>query len=71
MKVSLPVYILESRGLVKLGILSGEYLDLSSWWITLAAKLSASGRMYLVVDMATYANMEMRPNTFGMPFALP
>ena len=67
-KVSLPVYILEARGLVKLGIFSGEDLALYSWCIRLAARIAVSGRMYLVADMTTYANREFRPNIFGIPF---
>ena len=32
-------------------------------------KLAVSGRMDLVVDMATYVKKAMRPNNFGMPFS--
>ena len=69
-KVSFPASILEARGLVKLGRLSGEDLDLYSWWSSLAAKLAVSGRMDLVTDMDTDAKREMIQNTFGMPFNL-
>ena len=58
--------ILEAMGLVELGILSGEYLSLSLWCSSLAAKLAVSGD--LVADMDTYVKREMRPNTVGMPF---
>ena len=67
-KVSFPYYILEAMGLVKLVRLSVENLDLSSWWSSLAAKLAVSGRMELVIDMATDAKREIMPNTFGMEF---
>ena len=50
-KVSLPASILEARGLVKLGRLYEEDLDLSSWWSSLTAKFSFSGIMNLVADM--------------------
>ena len=45
LKVSYPAYTLEDRGLVELGRFYVEYLDLSSWWIILAAKLAVSVRM--------------------------
>ena len=67
-KVSLPASMLEARWLVKLGILSGEYLPISSWWISVAEKLALSGRIYLVAYMATDTKKEMSQNTFGMPF---
>ena len=51
--VSFTAYMLETRGLVKLGILSGEYLALSSWWSILTVKLAVSRRMELVTDMDT------------------
>ena len=62
--------MLESRGLVKLGIFYGEDLAISSWWGSLAAKIAVSGIMDLVAEMATYAKSSMRPNTFVMPFFL-
>ena len=68
MRVSYPASILEYRGLVKLGRLSGEELYLSSWWRILDGKLAVSGRMELVTDMATDEKRAMRPNNFGMPF---
>ena len=49
-----------------MGILSGKDLALSSWWISLAAKLAVSGRMDLVADTTTYEKREMRPKTLGM-----
>ena len=70
LKVSFTSSMLEDRGLVNLGRFSGEDLDLSSWWSSLAVKLAVSGRMNLVADMATDAKREMRPNTFGMTFFL-
>ena len=36
----------------------------------MAVKLSVSGIMELVTDMATDVKRSMRPNTFGMPFLL-
>ena len=60
--------MMESRGLVKLGILSGEDLDIYSWWSSLDEKLAVSERMNLVVDMATYAKKSMRTNILGIPF---
>ena len=52
-KVSFTSYMLEDMGVVKLGRLSGEDLDISSWWSRMDAKLDVSGRIDLVVDMAT------------------
>ena len=68
LKVSFSSSMLEARGLVNLGRFSGEDLDLSSWWSSLAVKLDVSGIMNLVEDMATDAKREMRPNNFGMLF---
>ena len=65
--LSYPASILEARGLVKLGRFSGDYLALSSWWITLAEKLAVSGKMDLVEDIATDANRERRSKTLGIP----
>ena len=56
----------ETRWFLKLGRLPGENLYLFSWWISLAAKLTVSGRMDLVTVMATYAKMVMIPNIFDM-----
>ena len=67
-KVSFPASMLEARWLVKLGILSGEYLLIFSWWISVAEKLALSGRIDLVEYMATDTKKEMSQNTFGMPF---
>ena len=55
-KVSFYASMLEFIELVNLGRFIGEDLDLSSWWSSLAGKLTVSGRMYLVADMATDAN---------------
>ena len=44
------------RGLVKSGKLSGDDLNLSSWWRILAAKLDVSVRIYVIADMAIDAN---------------
>ena len=60
--------MLETRGLLKLGRLSGEDLDISSWWIILSVKRAVYGIIDLVSDTATYARMVMSPNTFGIPF---
>ena len=54
-KLSFPASKLESKGLVKLGRLSGEELYFSLWWISLAAKFSVSVKIDFVVDMITYA----------------
>ena len=67
-KVSFTTYILEARGFTKLGRLSEEDSALSSWCISLAAKLAVSERMDLVTDMAIDTNRAMRPNIFGMIF---
>ena len=67
-KLSFPASMLEAQEFLKLGIFSEEYTTLSSWCISLAAKLAVYGRMDLVADMATYTNRLMSPNTFGMPF---
>ena len=61
-KVSFLASILDARGLVKLGRFPGEELNLSSWWISLATKISVYGRMDLVSNMATDAKRAMRPN---------
>ena len=61
--------MLDARGLVNLGRSSRDNLDIYSWWISLAAKLSVYERMDLVADTATDENMEMgvmKPNTLGM-----
>ena len=55
-------------GLVQLERLSGEYLDLSSWWSRFSAKISVSGRIYLLEDMTTDANRATRPKTLGITF---
>ena len=57
-------YMFDIKGLVKLGRLSGEDLDLSSWCIILYEKLAVSGIVSLVADVATYAKRAMRPK-FG------
>ena len=69
-KVSFPSSMFKSRGLVKLVILSGEDLDISSWWSSLAEKLSVSGRVYFMADIATDTKRSISPNTFGIPFSL-
>ena len=56
----------DTRGLVKLGRLSGEDLDISSWWISLAKKIAVSGRINLVTYMNTDATRVMKPKTLGM-----
>ena len=58
----------ETRWLVRLGRLSGEDLDFSSFRISLDAKLAVSGRMELVTDVATYTKRSMRPNNLSMQF---
>ena len=50
-KLSFPAVMLEFRGLVKLDRLSGKELSLSSWWISLAAKLAVYRIIDLVADM--------------------
>ena len=54
-KVSFPDYMLEVRGLVKLGIIYSGYLDLSSWWSILDIKCSVSGSIKLVAYMDIYS----------------
>ena len=54
-QVLLTAYKLEDRGLVKLGKVSGEDLNLYLWWSRLAENFTFSGSMDLVTDMATYA----------------
>ena len=46
--VLFPSYMCDTRGLLKLGRFSGEYLALSSLWKRLSARLVVSGRMDLV-----------------------
>ena len=67
LRVSFTNYMLETRGLVNLGGLSGEDLALSSWWISLDGKLDVSGIMDLAKDISTDVNRTMRSNAFGMP----
>ena len=62
--------MLEAKGLVKLGILYGEELDVYSWWCSLAAKLAVSVRMDLVADKATDKKGATSSNTLGMKFPL-
>ena len=59
--------MLDTRGLLKLGRLSGEELSLSSLWGSLTEKLADSGRMDLSEVMATDAKRATIPNNFGMP----
>ena len=68
MKLSFTASFLEARGLVKLGMIYGEELDIFSWQRSLASKLAVSERIDLVVDTATYAKRETRPNNFCIPF---
>ena len=55
-KVSFHSYMFETRGLVKLGRLSGEDLYLYTWWTRLATKLGVYGIMNVVKNMSTDAN---------------
>ena len=66
MKLSFSSSVFDTRGLVKLGRLSGDYLTLSSCWISLTKKLAIYERMDLVAEMVTYLKRTMRPNTLGM-----
>ena len=50
-KVSLPDSMLESRGLMKLGILSDEDLDFYLWLRSLDTKLAVYSSMELVAYM--------------------
>ena len=68
-KVSFPSFMFDTRGLVKLGRSSVEELALSSWWSSLAAKLTVSSRMELVSDTAADTKRKMRANTLGVPFS--
>ena len=65
-KVSFPSSVLETRGLWKLGRLSGDEFALFSWRSSLAEKLAVSGRIDLVAVMAIDAKRAMSPNIFGM-----
>ena len=67
LKISCNSSILDTRGLLKLGILSGDYLALSLWLISLAAKLAVYGRIDLVEVIAIYAKGATSQNIFGMP----
>ena len=67
-KVLFLSYVFDPRGLLKLGRFSGEYLALSSWCSSLAAKLSVYGRMELVSDMVTDEKRKIRTNNLGMIF---
>ena len=67
MKVSFTASMLEDRGLVKLGRFYGEDLDFSSWWRILTEKISVSGIMELLSDIATDA---YRANILGLPYLL-
>ena len=69
-KVSFPSSMLEVRCLVDLGILSGGYLGLSSWYISLAEKLAFSGSVNLVADMATDAKRSIRQRNLGLTLIL-
>ena len=50
-----------------MGRFFGEYLALSSWWSSLAAKIFVSSIMELVEDIAKDKNREMIPKTLGVP----
>ena len=67
-KVSFPASMLETRWSVKLGRLSGYDLEISSLWISLAAKLAISVRLDSVSDISTDASVAMRSNELSMPF---
>ena len=67
-KVSFPSSMFDTMGVLQLGIFSGDDLALSSWWSRLYEKLAVSGRLGLVLDKATDAKREMRPNTLGVSF---
>ena len=58
----------ETRGLLKLGIFSGDDLALSLCWGSLAEKLAVSIRINFVADLSIDTKWEMRPNTLGIPF---
>ena len=53
---------------MKLGIFSGGYLDLSSWWSIFATNLNIYERIDLVEDMAIDAKRTMRLINFVMTF---
>ena len=55
---------------MKLVIFYGEDLALSSWWSSLAGKISVYGIMDLVEDTATDAKRVIGTSTFGMNFYL-
>ena len=66
-KVSFPYSMFDTRGLVKLGMLSGEDLGFSSWCGSLDEKFDVYGRMDLVAYISTDAKKKMRPKTLGVP----
>ena len=68
LKLLFNASMLEFRRLVKLVIFYGEDLALSSWWSSLAGKISVYGIMDLVEDTATYAKRVIGTSTFGMTF---
>ena len=68
--MSFPSSMFENRGLLKLGRLFREDLDISLWCSSFAEKLTVSGGMYLVADMYIDVKSKMRPNNLGMPFPL-
>ena len=66
--VSLPSSMFGTRGLVKFFRFYEENSALYLAWSRLAAKISVSGIMDLLEDIATYVKREMRLNTLGMAF---
>ena len=62
--------MLEARGLVNLGRLSGEDVGFSSWWIRLSTKIAVYRITNLVTDMSIDVKRKMKPNALGMTFPL-
>ena len=67
-KVSCLASMLQSSGLVRLEIFSGEYLSLSSSWTIMAARISVSKNMDLVADMTTDLKREVSLKLLGSPY---
>ena len=67
-RVSFTLSLFDTRGLIKLGRFYGDYLAISLWWSSWAAKIAVYVRMYLVTDMDTDAKRTMRSRTLGVTF---
>ena len=68
MKASFTSSMFDTSGLVRLSILYGKDLAISSWWSILYIKLAVYGRTELVADMITDPKRAARTTTLDMPF---